>query len=92
VSAYSWRDCDFREYFEVTTERMQYHWTGPRDEDDRGYSHWLKSAGCPVGSKATPWVAEIKPADEWVFIGEFRTSREAKAAAIAAFSRAERGA
>ena len=79
-----WEDVDYREYLEVTTERLQYHWAGPREEDG-GYGVWLTSAGRSVGSKETPWVAEVKPADEWVFVGEFHTAREAKAAAVEAF-------
>ena len=81
-----WMTVDYREYLEPTTKRLQYHWTGPRDEDSRGYGHWLESAGRNVGSEDTPWVAEIKPKNEWIFIGEFHTGREAKAAAISEFS------
>lgn len=78
-----WQDVDDREYLEVTTERLGYHWTGSRGENT--YGHWLASAGRSVGSKKTPWVAEFKPADEWVFVGEFHTGREAKAAVIKAY-------
>lgn len=82
---FKWEDIDYREYLEVTTKCLQYHWTGPRDKDGCGYSRWLVSAGRSVGSQEKPWIAEIKSADEWVFVGEFRTGREAKAAAIKAF-------
>jgi len=76
-----WEDVGYREYLETTTERMQYCWAGK----DSGYSVWLESANRCVGSKDTPWFAEIKPLNEWIFVGEFHSGKTAKLAAIEQF-------
>ena len=74
---YKWTNEDYpREWFETTTERMQYHY---------GAGRYLASAPRLVGTKELPWVAEYKPHDKWLFVGEFHTGREARQAAISAF-------
>ena len=73
-----WVDVGYREYFEVTTRKMQYWWRGELDVD-----------GSPIrkcGEKQ--WVAQVLRGVEWVTIGEFLSGMEAKLAAIKAFSEA----
>lgn len=77
MSKFKWEDVGEREYFELTTEAMQYHWR----EDAR----YLASAGGVAGSSQNPWLSEIKVNGKWIFVGAFRTGREAKAAAIAKY-------
>lgn len=70
-----------REYFEVTTEAMQYHW-------GEG-SRYLKSAqNQTVGRNGLLWAGEILVDGEWQFVGEFRTGKEAKKAVIDAYCKA----
>lgn len=69
-----------REYFEVTTEAMQYHWgDGPRALASSPTGH--------VGRNGLNWAGEILVKGVWKFVGEFRTGREAKAAVIEAFKK-----
>lgn len=70
-----WEAVAPQEYLEITTERLQYH-KGPG---------WLTSAGRVAGTKDKPWRAEIEVDRKWRFVGEFRTAREAKQAAIDSF-------
>ena len=75
---YKWEDVGEREWFETTTEEMQYTYNSD--------GMYLRSAGV-VGTKELPWHAEIKNLGEWKFIGSFHTGREAKYAAIAAYEK-----
>ena len=67
-----------REYFEVTTEAMQYHWGAG--------SRYLKSApNQAVGRNGLLWAGEILVSGEWKFVGEFRTGLEARKAVVKAY-------
>jgi hypothetical protein len=71
---YRWEDVGDNEFFETTTEAMQYHFSKT--------CRYLESAERLIEAG---WVGEIYVNDAWQYIGLFTTRSDAKAAVISAY-------
>lgn len=79
MTRYRWINVGSREEPEYSAKdgSLGYH---------RGGMCYQDSAGCVVGSKAFPWLADLKMrSGAYFFVGCFRTARDAKAAVIVAY-------
>ena len=75
---YKWEDAGKREWFELITEAMQYHW---HPKFYRGYN----------GTDPAYWEGEVlqirNKQRTWISVGKFKYAGEAKAAVIAAYEK-----
>lgn len=85
MSKYKFVDEDkTREYFEVTTEAMQYHW-------GEGVRYLGSAPNQMVGLDGKLWSAEVLRNKKWFYVGSFKTGREARKAVIEAYAEAKDG-